>query len=322
LKKGDKVSVYTKSSKWKTDPWTGTVVKVRPTIVDLRGRKTINAALVEEGGQLLFHVGGKKHGIPGVGGHRDLEVAKIEKAAAETVRKISGEIAAAKTAAGIDALAKRIADVKDDSLTKQAADRKSEIDKSDETKQAADKAEAEKSFRAKLPKGLQKAFDDMDEKEREAFMGKFGKSDAGDPVTKTLTDLAKAKDDLTAKVEKLEAAAHLRKLADELKDLNGAVTKIDEFAGAYAKLEKADKDAAEALLKDFRALAKQAKDGGLFKVIGRDGAGDDSASGRLEKAVKKYMSEHSGANEATATDAVLKVEPKLYEDYISEKEAK
>lgn len=190
-----------------------------------------------------------------------------------------------------------------------------------ELTERTEKSDAEKSFRDQLPKGLQKAWDDMDEDERRKFMASYGKAQkSDDPVTKALSEVTKANDELVAKVARMEAEQELAKTREGFRDLDGLVN-IDDLAKQYHAIAKVDKDAADAMVETTRKLAKQAKEGGLFHVIGKDGAGDESAEARLTKRVAKLREDNPELTEAAAMTKALEADPKLYDAYNAEKEA-
>lgn len=197
----------------------------------------------------------------------------------------------------------------------------SKIEKRREAIEAVDKAKAADEFREKLSPAMQKAFDDMDEKERERFMSTRKIDDKEpDPLQKALEAEAKKNEALAEKVARLEAAEDLRKVRDEIKDLDGFVKSIDETAEDLHSLRKTDRAAADRMLETLRATAQKAREGGLFKVLGRDGTGD-TPSEKIDKAVKKYRETHADVTEAQAMAKVLEENPELYTEYLGEKEA-
>jgi len=218
-------------------------------------------------------------------------------------------------AASVEDVDKALAAVADDDIRKavepRAQARRTELEKAD-----LDKAQRE--FRQKLTPAMAKAFDDMDEDERRRFMNSFGKSDkADDPMVKTIDSLSKTNDELQKRLDKMEADAELTKTREAFQDLDGFV-KVDDFAKSYIALAKHDREAADAMVDQTRALAKQAHQGGLFRVIGKDGNGEQSADGKIDKAVAKYREANPGVSPAEAMTKVLEQDPGLYDDYLAE----
>lgn len=233
---------------------------------------------------------------------------------AQTVSKVSATIAKAGTAEEVDAA---IATLTNEDARKEVAEI-AEARKAELTKAEGDAAL--KAFRSKLPSGLQKAFDDMSDDDKRRFMGKFSKADEGDadPVTKALAAVTETNEKLVAKVESLEAKDALAATKAELADLDGVVPDLNELAKQLTSLRKADAEAADAMLTQLKATAKQAKESRLFSVVGNDGEGSGTVAKvetKIAAAVKKYQDAHPDVTPEQAEAEVLKANPALYDEY-------
>lgn len=201
----------------------------------------------------------------------------------------------------------------DGDLTERAKARKAELEKG--------KAKhGMHEFRNGLPKGLQKAFDDMDENERLSFMTKFNKSDDDDPVNKALEKLGTENVSLLKQVAVLTADSELAKGMVEFEDLATAV-KLDEFVPNIIKLRKLDKDAADVLVKQTRALAAQSAAGNVFEIVGKRGGNGGDVDAKIDKAVAIYKTDHPDVSDEVAMDKVLQANPALYDEYNAEQAA-
>lgn len=206
----------------------------------------------------------------------------------------------------------------DGDLTERAKARKAELEKS------TSKAEMTK-FRDKLPGALQKAFDDMDEDERAAFMTKFSKSDENDPITKlskALEDSSTENATLKKRLDAMEADTEITKAEKEFESLAKYVN-LKEFIPNVIKMRKLDKDAAEAFVTQTKAMAAQMADANIFSIFGKNGEGDSGAEAKLEKLAKKYRAEHSDcASDEIAMAKVLDdpANADLYSQYNAEQE--
>lgn len=177
------------------------------------------------------------------------------------------------------------------------------------------KEEMEK-FRGSLSGTLQKAFDNMADDEKETFMTGYKKSEgAENPVAKALESVTKANEELTKRLQKMEAASELAKAREELKGLAGVVN-LEEFIPSYLELRKAAPEHAEGIVKQLKAAAAQVQKSGLFKAIGRDGGSEgENPVEKLDREVKKYQEAHPGVNAAEAEAKVLEANPTLYSEY-------
>lgn len=227
-----------------------------------------------------------------------------------------------------EALTKQVAELtkKLDEVTKALSTEKSARETAEkqlaDARKAADEDAGYKAFRQKLSPALQKACDEMDEKDRKDFMSRFGKAE--DPVAKAVEAVAaeakKAADALAerdGRIAKLERAERIAKRKADLADLS-AVEKFDEFVETVDAVYQKDAAAAEEIVKRMRALAAQAKAGNLFKVAGRDGAGSTGAESRISAAVSKVLAEDPKLTREQAVDKVLKADPSMYEEYLAE----
>ncbi len=210
-----------------------------------------------------------------------------------------------------DLLKSSTADV-EKNLGERAKARKTELDNASSTADL-------KKFRDELPEALQKSFDGMSSDDKAKFMKSFGKSADDDPVAKALETVTKANISLQKQVDQLTGDSVLAKALAEFEDLKGVV-KLEEWVPNVLKLRKHDTDAADALVASTRALAKQAKEGGLFKLLGHggnDGFGD--ADSELNKAIKKYRADHSDCeSDEVAATKVMEANPELYTNWNDE----
>ena len=185
---------------------------------------------------------------------------------------------------------------------------------------------AAQKFREGLPQAFQKAFDEMSPEDKKRMMDEAAEDEDKDkkpnPFAKVLKAVTQVNEVLAAQVEKLIKTQEAQAVEKELAGLEGIVD-VGELAPEYQKLRKAAPEAAVALLAQLKKVATQAREGGLFKTLGRDGgAAPGGAEEKIEKAVTEYRKVHPGATEAAAWDAVMKAEPMLYDEYNAEKEGK
>lgn len=235
------------------------------------------------------------------------KIAKLEadKAAADA----RAAIAKADTAEALDVVIKGLTEAVAKVVAVDVEARKADLAKVKD-------GEAVKKFAEKLSDPLKVAFSKLNTKEQAEFMTSY-KAD-GDPVAKALEEVTKQNATLAKQVADLGADAELRKTEDELKDLAGGPVNVAELAKTLVALRKHDKAAADAMLTQIRATAKQAQAGNVFRVIGKDGDGAGDAMGEIDKKAEAYAKEHK-VTKAVATGAVLKIEPELYDRYLAEK---
>ena len=207
-------------------------------------------------------------------------------------------------------LIKSFDDKIDKDLGERAKARKAELDKNLHN-------ENMKTFRSKLKAGMQKAFDDMDEKDRLDFMGRFSKSDDGDPMAKALETVTNANEKLQKRLDKLEDQSDISKAKDEFKELEGFV-KMDDFIGSVIKLRKLDTDAADQFISQTRAMAKQSAAGKLFKIIGKGGESESDADSKLNKAAENIRKSDPKMTEAESISKAIEINPDLYNEYEAE----
>lgn len=239
-----------------------------------------------------------------------------EKATADAVNTAVEGISKAKSSEEVDAVLKEIEDEEVlKVVTERAAERKAAFEKS--------VGEAEvKKFRDRLPETLQKAFDEMDEEDQEKFMKSFNEP-GEDPVAKALEAVTEANKVLADKVEKLEGNVDVATIEEELKGLDGIVKDVGETAKTIVGLRKHDAGAADAMLEEYKALAKQAEEkGNLFKVLGKDGEVSGDAQEKIDKAAKAYHDEHPDITIEQAVAKVLEDHPELYDEHLEELEDK
>lgn len=186
----------------------------------------------------------------------------------------------------------------------------------------------EEAFQKALPAVVRKAYEALPEADRAEFRKSYKPTAdaATDPVALVTAAVEKAlgaeNATLKATVARLERDNLVAKTTEEFKDLAPFVD-LTEFVPAYLEVAKASADAAKAMLAPVKALAGQAQEHAhLFKAIGRDGAGPNTAVGKIEAAVKKYQAEHAGVTKEQAEAAVLTADPSLYDAYNAEKEAR
>lgn len=164
------------------------------------------------------------------------------------------------------------------------------------------------AFKTKLPKSLQKAFDEMDEKEQSAFMEKYKADDKEDTLGKALDKLSKANDGMQERLDRYEKQDRISKLLNgDLKDVPDAAS----LAESVIKLQDVDADAAKALVEKMKAQAAQLKEAGLFNVIGKDGGEGASAEEKLEK-MAKALSASDKISFEKAYEKVMESNPDLY----------
>lgn len=189
--------------------------------------------------------------------------------------------------------------------------RKSEIE-------GATARQAEQDFRKRLPAPIAKAFDDMTADDRAKFMKSYGTGEKpDDPVAKALATVTAANEMLMKRLEGLEGDTELAKTKEEIKDLDGFV-KIEDFAKHLIALRKANREAADAMLESQRALAKQAREGGLFRVIGKDGGDDNAdAEAKIDKAAAKLREADPKLTKEQAVSKAIEQDPSLYSDYLA-----
>lgn len=250
------------------------------------------------------------------------EVKKLtaDKARAEKRGQVSAVIAKSKTSADIEAVRKALDEIKEGDAEghKELSD---QLDARAEELGETEKAGIMSDFRGKLPKGMQKAFDDMNDDDKRRFMGKFQKGMIeDDPIGKALEKATDTVEKQAERIERLEKDAQMRDLREHLDDLKGTVEDFDGFVKSFAKMREADEDAAEQMVKSLRAAKAQAEKAGIFRVIGKDGDGDQTAEDTLDKAVQKYMGEHDDVTKEQAEAKVLERQPELYENYNKERE--
>ena len=251
--------------------------------------------------------------------------AKIEKLEADAARAAKREdlgrrIAKAKTDDDVAAVRKDVDATKADDadghadLTARLDERAAELGKTEKASLMGD-------FRTQLPKGLQKAFDDMDDDEKKRFMDKFKKGDETDPVGKALEAVTKKNEALEGEVKALKAAREIDEAREELKDLMGHVEKYDDFVESVVSLRKADKDAAEVLVKSARAMAAREKKSGIFKIVGADGHAAEDAAAEIRKAADAVRKEDPKLTPEQAEALTLERNLGLYTKYLAEREA-
>src|SRR5690606_20890435 len=144
-----------------------------------------------------------------------------------------------------------------------------------------------------------------------------------DPVAKALAEVTKSSAALTAEVAELRADAERRKVRDELADLADHLNVVD-LADTVIKLRKADKGAADEMLKTLRASIAQGKQAGLFTVIGKGGvpSKDEAAvQSKVDAAVAKVRAAQPTLTKEQAEAQVWKADPTLYTEYLAAKEA-
>lgn len=198
-------------------------------------------------------------------------------------------------------------------LTKQVATlQKANEDLRKELTGQVEKSAAVQDFRKGLSEPLLKAFDAMDKDGQEEFIKSFQRNGAKeDPVAKALEQVTKEHAATARELAVLKQESELAKVREDLKDLQG-VAKVDDLAAAYLKLSKSDAEAAQEVLNQIKVLAKQAKDGGLFKVLGRDGQGAGDVNAEIEKRATAYQTANPSVTKEAAIAKVLELEPDLY----------
>lgn len=238
-----------------------------------------------------------------------------ETATAKSINTANDEIAKAKSAEEVDKVIAALEDVDViKAVTDTATARKGELVKSADD-------EVVKAFRDKLPnEALQKAFDGMDDDDQKSFMKSYGGSEE-DPLAKTVSKLAGENDDLRTRLEKVEQREEEAVIEKDLEALEGVIKSIPDTAATIAKLRKSNPDAADAMLVEYKALAKQAEEKGFLKVLGQDDGVTGDAEEAIEKAVEKHMAAHPDVTKEAAEAAVLDANPALYDAYNDEKEA-
>lgn len=245
-------------------------------------------------------------------------VQRLEKTNAQLVATSSAlaQIAKAADVAGVKAAVAEFekAGYKDEQVSVAASERTTELEK-------AGASASSKAFRDKLPKSLQKAFDEMDDEERSAFMRSYGKAEkADDPILRAIAAVTKTNETLLARLETIETAQELAAARAELTDVVPAA-EVEETAKSLIALRKANADAANAMLERLRSVSKAARAAGVLTVIGQATGQETSAMKRLDSAVTDYRKRHPEVSVAKATDAVLREDPGLYSDYLAEQEA-
>lgn len=211
-----------------------------------------------------------------------------------------------------DTLIKSFNDKIDSDLGERAKAKKKELDG-----QTTD--EEMKKFRENLPTALHKAFDDMPAKDKADFMKSYSKSD-DDPIAKALATTATENASLKKRLDKMEGEQDIAKAKIEFNDLDGKVD-MEKFIKSVITLRKADKDAANVMIEQTRAMAKQAETSNLFSIVGKNGQGASDAEGKIDAAVKKHMIDHPDDTEAVAMTKVLDKNPELYGAHVDEQAA-
>lgn len=246
------------------------------------------------------------------------QLTRLEKRAA-----VSEAINKAADAKALDAIAADVTKAKEakemtDEDEKDFLERMRDKKKSFET---ADVTKAQTEFAAKLPEGLRKAFGELSDTDKDAFMKSYTAPKADDPVAKAMAELTKRNEALEKTVAELQKAAETAEAKELLKDLAGVV-KVDDFLPTYLTLKKQSPEQAEDLVKQLRAAKAQAETAGLFKALGSDGPGNaDSAEAKLEKAAEAVRKADPKLTKEAAFAKAIEDNPALYAEYNAEQEA-
>jgi len=245
-----------------------------------------------------------------------------EKATADAVSAALEGISKAKTPEEVDAVLEKIEDTDDvkgddvrGAVAGQATERKTSFEK------AAGEAEV-KAFRARLPEELHESFDKLDEEDRGKFMKSFNEP-GEDPTAQALETLTKANAELAAKVEKIDSDVDQAKVEEELKSLDGIVKSVPETAKTIVTLRKTDAEAADAMLEEYKSLAKQAEEKGeLFKILGHDEDSPGDADAEIDKIAKTLRDADPDLSEAQAIAKAVEENPEVYDKYLEDKDGK
>lgn len=283
--------------------------------------------------KLIQFVGLSKQEIVDISKLEEDDMTDVEKKLAETVTKVeeltkgielansitklSGDIAKASDADSLDSIEVEIGKLdKDDArvsdLTKSVKDAREGL------KKTADNTVVEE-FGKKLPESLKKVFTAMDADGKAEFIKGYSAPEdnaASAIVTKALEELEKSNKANVAKLEKMEKDADIQKMVEG--DFAG-LANAQEVAESVYTLQKSDPAAAEVMTKNFKAMKEQLKKSNLFKVLGQDGEGS-SAEDKLEK-LAKSRAEKDSITHAAAYAKVLTENPDLYQETLDQKEA-
>lgn len=132
----------------------------------------------------------------------------------------------------------------------------------------------------------------------------------------------------------LEQEAQTRRFGDIILGRDGEGDGSPPFAGEHAphqtmlsllaKEYGEDSEQFKAYVAQQRAVSKQMREAGLFKETGvgsgPDAGGASTAARRFDDAVTKWLSENSGKTKVEAIKAVTAANPKMYTEYIREKD--
>ena len=137
----------------------------------------------------------------------------------------------------------------------------------------------------------------------------------------TKVKLEKAEEEIRKAKEEKSKQVWLEKAA-EFKDLPN--TNVEELATTLRKLDDADHDSAEKLLKQLRANKEAIEKGELFKEKGRNGDGiiAGSAVEKVTQMANSLVQKNDKMTEAEAIAKILNDNPLLYKEYTKETEVR
>lgn len=190
-------------------------------------------------------------------------------------------------------------------------------------KEEEDEDEAMKAFVDSLPEAMRAPYLAMPEDQQAAFRAMVEAAPEGpspvEAMAKSFESFQKKNRELEEDLTKLRDDQEQQAVVKELADLS-KVVKLEDFAQDVRKLRKADPDAADRMVEKVRALAAQAEEGGLLKVIGGDGDGDGaSAIVKVRQKVAKIREAQPTIKSHEAMDMVMKAEPALWDQYMNER---
>ena len=250
----------------------------------------------------------------------DPKVAELEKNLKNLTLQLglNDQIAKAADLAALTVISETVTKAEFDEAVAKDLNTRVDARKAELTKKTADAAVVK--FRNELPVALQVPFDSMTADERAGFMKSYTPT-KDDPVAKALTDIANQNKELMKKLNSFEEDASLSKAKADLADLEGMVN-VEETAKAYLALVKTDKPAADRMIEQLRSVSKQAKQGGLFKVLGRDANGDENdAVSKMDKAAAELRKDDPTLTKEQAVAKALENDPSLYNNYVTESQA-
>ena len=141
--------------------------------------------------------------------------------------------------------------------------------------------------------------------------------------------LRKAAED---RLEKLETEAKTRRFSDIIMGKDAAGDGSPPFLGEHsphqmmlsliAKEFGEDSEQFTSYVSAQRSIAKQAREAGLFKEAGASTGGTSGAADAIRKfdeEVETWLAAHDGKGRGAAIEAIAAAKPKLYTDYVKEK---